>query len=324
MLPKKKNHPKVKAELHPRNKHRKRYDFKQLIESYPDLSPFVKPNKYRDDSIDFFDAEAVRTLNQALLKHHYAIDHWNIPKGYLCPPIPGRADYLHHVADLLGGKPLQFSKKKIPMGSRIQCLDIGIGASCIYPIIGNREYGWSFIGTDTDRIALESAHEIISLNPSFTGQIELRFQRNPSDIFWGVLQEDEPIDVSICNPPFHASLEAAQAGTLRKLKNLKGKKIHKPVLNFGGQSNELWYEGGERTFVTNMIFQSRQFAASCFWFTTLISKESNLSHVYRALKKAKAVTVRTIQMGQGNKKSRIVAWTFLTSKQQKIWAEARF
>lgn len=324
MLNKKKTPPTVKSELHPRNKHRTRYNFDQLIESCPDLAAFVKPNKYQNNSIDFFNADAVRMLNTALLKHHYGIEHWNIPKGYLCPPIPSRVDYLHYVADLLSGKSAKSKKRKIPKGTKVKCLDIGVGASCIYPLIGNKVYGWSFIGTDTDRTAIASAHKIIAHNPSLKGQIELRLQTNPKEIFFGVLEKEEYVDLSICNPPFHASFAEAQAGTLRKLKNLKGQKVQKATLNFGGQSNELWCEGGERAFVTNMIFQSRHFATNCLWFTTLVSKESNLPPIYRALKKAKAVTVQTIPMGQGNKKSRIVAWTFLTSKQQKAWREMRW
>ena len=92
---------KEKIELHPRNKHRERYDFQQLINTCPELAPFVKLNNYNDESIDFFNPNAVKMLNKALLKQHYGINNWEIPEGYLCPPIPSRADYLHYIADLL-------------------------------------------------------------------------------------------------------------------------------------------------------------------------------------------------------------------------------
>ncbi|OFZ07081.1 MAG: hypothetical protein A2338_09595 [Bacteroidetes bacterium RIFOXYB12_FULL_41_6] len=59
-------------------------------------------------------------------------------------------------------------------------------------------------------------------------------------------------------------------------------------------------------------------------FSTLISKESNLRAVYGALKQAEVIEVHTIEMGQGNKTSRIVAWTFLTPKQQNVWMESRW
>jgi 23S rRNA (adenine1618-N6)-methyltransferase len=320
MLHKKKEHPTEKTRLHPRNRHRERYDFKQLIGSCPELAQFVTMNIYHDESIDFFNPEAVKMLNKALLKHYYDIDYWDIPQNYLCPPIPGRADYIHHVADLLCSK----NYGKIPTGSTIKCLDIGVGANCVYPIIGIKEYGWSFTGSDIDPVAIESASKIIESNPVLKGKIELRLQPQPNDIYFGIIQKDELFDVSVCNPPFHASIVEAQTGTIRKLSNLKRKKITAPVLNFGGQNSELWCKGGEEKFARDMIRQSKLFPESCFWYSTSISKQSHLISIYEALKKAEAVEVKTIPMGQGNKSSRIVAWTYLTKEQQKNWAGTRW
>lgn len=317
---KKKIHPKVKARLHPRNKHRERYDFKLLIDSCPELTQFVKMNIYEDESIDFSDPVAVKMLNKSLLKHYYDIDEWNIPQDYLCPPIPGRADYIHHIADLLR----TYNYGKIPTGNKIKALDIGVGANCVYPIIGNKEYGWSFIGSDIDPVAIENGNRIIELNSKLKVFIDLRLQNNPKDCFYGIIQKDELVDITFCNPPFHASLAEAQAGTLRKLSNLTHEKISKPVLNFGGKNNELWCEGGEEKFVREMIRESKKFDISCFWFSTLISKQSNLKSAYKALEKAEAIEVKTIPMGQGNKTSRILAWTFLSKKQQNKWRNTRW
>ena len=319
MLPKKKEHPKEKSSLHPRNKHRERYNFKELISSCPELAPFVCLNKYNDESIDFSKAEAVLLLNKALLKHFYGIEHWNIPSGYLCPPIPGRADYIHYIADLLAS----CNHGIISTGNQVKCLDIGVGASCIYPIIGNKEYGWSFVGSDIEPNAIKSASEIIEINASLKGNIELRLQPNSIDIFRGIIHNDEHFDLTICNPPFHSSFEEAQLGSLRKLSNLNHKLITKPTLNFGGQNNELWCDGGEEKFVQKMISQSKQISSSCFWFSTLISKQSHLKSVYIALQTAEAIEIKTIPMCQGNKTSRIVAWTYLTQEQQKKWIKSR-
>lgn len=320
MAGKKKEYPKVKPGLHPRNRHRARYDFPQLVASCPELAPFVQVNTYNDESIDFFDPEAVKMLNRALLKHHYGIGEWEIPEDYLCPPIPGRADYLHHAADLLTAN----NGGQVPRGAHIRVLDIGTGANCIYPMIGTREYGWSFVGTDIDPVALASAARIIERNPVLTGAIELREQTDPQGIFTSIIQPEERFDLSVCNPPFHASREDARAGTLRKLSNLKRKNIARPVLNFGGQQRELWCEGGEVKFVGDMIEQSRQFATACCWFSTLIARQSHLKGVYEALQAAQATAVKTLPMGQGNKSSRIVAWTFLSPAQQAAWSKARW
>jgi 23S rRNA (adenine1618-N6)-methyltransferase len=317
---KKIKHPKVKLKLHSKNKHRERYNFDELIAVCPELKPFVITNEFEDDTIDFFNPDAVKMLNRALLKQYYDIEFWDIPTGYLCPPIPGRADYIHHIASHLK----TYNKDVSLTGPKIKCLDIGVGANCVYPIIGVKEYGWHFVGSDIDPIAIHSANQIINLNPVLSGKVEVRLQTQSKSYFDGIVQKDELFDLTICNPPFHESAEEALEATSRKLKNLKGKNFDKLVLNFGGKSNELWYTGGERKFVLNMIFKSKQFAHSCFLFSTLVSKQSNLKAVYEALEKLEAIDVKTIQMGQGHKVSRIVTWTFLSPDQQRAWRNKRW
>lgn len=308
-----------KKRLHPRNRNRDSYDLDALVNAVPALADYIQPNKHGADSIDFANPVAVRLLNQALLKHYYGIEHWAFPAENLCPPIPGRADYLHHVADLLSRS--QFGK--IPRGAHITCLDIGVGANCIYPIIGVTEYGWSFIGADIDSRSLASARQIVATNPSLAGKVECRLQENPRAILPGVINEAERIDVSICNPPFHASAEAARQGTRRKIKNLSGKKVKMPTRNFSGIHDELICEGGEHRFIHTLIDESKAFAKSCFWFSTLVSKKSNLKGIYRSLEQRTAERVETIPLGTGNKSSRIVAWTFLSKAEQKEWVASR-
>ncbi len=320
MVEDKKDKTQKKTILHPRNKHRDRYDFKLLIGSCPELAKYVKTNAYGDESIDFANPKAVKWLNKSLLKQYYSIEYWDVPSGYLCPPIPGRADYIHHIAELIG----KSNGGKTPVGNKIKIMDIGVGVSCIYPIIGNKEYGWSFIGTDIDQAALESAKKIITNNAFLKKNIELRFQENPNDVFHGVMERTEAIDIAICNPPFHSSMEEAQKGTLRKISSLTHKKATTAVLNFGGQSNELWCEGGEERFIRNMIRQSKQFSANCFWFSTLVAKQIHVAPLLEALKTAGALDVKTIQMEQGTKISRIIAWTFLSQTQQKKWKETKW
>ena len=304
---------KIKKELHPRNKFREAYDYRALIGSFPELAPFVIKNKYQVESIDFFDPKAVLLLNKALLKHHYQIDHWDIPKDYLCPPIPGRSDYIHIIADLLA------SDNSIPKGSSIRGLDIGVGSACIYPIIGSREYDWSFVASDIDSRSIESSRTIVNANPLLAGKIELRIQSNSKDIFKGIIQENEFFDFTMCNPPFHRSKEEARSSAKRKIEHLSKKKGAEIILNFGGKSNELWYEGGERAFLNEMINQSKQFANAVYYFSSIVSQEANLKTIYKLLKLVKAHTVKTIPMNTGNKKSRVVAWTFKNKEEQKEW-----
>lgn len=292
----------TKTGLHPRNRHQGRYDFDLLVRSSPELGPFVTKNRYGDWSVDFADPRAVQALNRALLAQFYGIKKWEIPTGYLCPPIPGRADYIHHIADLVG------------RGPGLRVLDIGVGANCIYPIIGHCEYGWSFVGVDIDAKAIASAQAIVDSNTVLKGAIELRLQPNSAHVLSGVVTAGEKFDLVICNPPFHGSaVEATQAST-RKRRGLGRETAENrsqlPVSNFGGQGREIWCPGGEAAFVRRMVDESVELGGRIRWFSTLVSKEANLVGIHAALERVRAFDTRVIAMGQGQKFSRIVAWTF--------------
>lgn len=304
-----------KTNLHPRNLDRFGYDFDQLIQITPELEPFVSINEHGIKTIDFSNPEAVKSLNKALLALHFNIQNWDIPTNYLCPPIPGRADYIHSIADLLAST----NNGIIPEGETVQGLDIGIGANCIYPIIGNSTYGWSFVGTDIDEKAIQNCKKIIKDNPSLMDAISLQLQTESRFIFKNIITPEDKFAFTICNPPFHNSKEEATKSSIRKINNLENTRTKNPVLNFGGQNAELWCEGGEIGFVTQMIYESAKYPMQCLWFTTLVSKKENLSSIYKTLNKVSAVDVKTIDMAQGQKTSRIVAWTFLSEAQQKAW-----
>lgn len=312
--------PAGKDQLHPRSRHRDRYDFAQLVRGSPALAAFVRVNEQAEAALDFADPAAVKALNQALLRHFYGVAHWDIPAGYLCPPIPGRADYVHYLADLLASSNLGI----IPKGRAVRVLDIGVGANCIYPIIGHREYGWRFVGADTDAVALRAARQLVAANPGLAGTIDCRPQPDPAHVLVGIINPGEVFDATICNPPFHASAAEAAASTQRKVANLGHTRRPTPLRNFGGQSNELWYPGGEEEFVRRLVAESRQFAHCCYWFTTLISKKMTLPSIYYFLRQAEAVEVRTVEMAQGQKKSRFVAWTFLSEEEQETWRATRW
>ncbi|MBI3565582.1 MAG: 23S rRNA (adenine(1618)-N(6))-methyltransferase RlmF [Elusimicrobia bacterium] len=290
----------LKPGPHPRNRHKGRYDLAALTRAFPALAPFVATNRFGVETIDFAEPAAVKALNRALLKSWYGID-WDIPNGFLCPPIPGRADYLHHLADLLGGK---------ARGESVRVLDVGVGANCVYPVVGRCEYGWSFVGSDIDSASLDAARRTVGANPSLKGGVELRLQASADKVFDGVIRPGDRFDACVCNPPFHASLADARAGSLRKERGLGRSSGPDPALNFGGRPSELVTEGGEAGFARRMAAESARFAAEVRWFTLLVSRESNLPAIRAALTKAGAAEVRVVAMGQGNKASRLVAWTF--------------
>ncbi len=327
----------ISKTLHPRNKHNQGYDFEELISECPKLSHFVKPNPYGNLSIDFSDPQAVKTLNAAILKTDYQIEHWDIPQGFLCPPVPGRVDYLHYIADLLS------DKGKVPKGQKVIALDIGTGANGIYPLLGIQSYGWQFVASDIDPISIANVASIADKNQAIKRKISLRQQHNPNHIFSGIIAENERFDITLCNPPFHRSLEEASQGSAKKNANLAANRAKKGTakgaasgtlttkkpdnavsgLNFGGQKAELWCEGGEQQFLANMITESQQFASQCLWFSSLVSKSENLKPCYALLEKLSADSVKTIEMQQGNKITRVLAWSFLTKAQRLQWAKFR-
>ena len=168
-----------------------------------------------------------------------------------------------------------------------------------------------FVGSDIDPVSIENARKIVTCNPVLAHKIDLRLQKDNRRIFDGIIAPDEYFDVTICNPPFHSSKEEAEEGTLRKLSSLKGEKVKKNKLNFGGNANELWCEGGELHFLLNMISESRKYRKNCGWFTSLVSKEKNLDKLYAKLKAVHVSEYKIIRMCQGTKNSRILAWRFL-------------
>jgi 23S rRNA (adenine1618-N6)-methyltransferase len=302
--------------LHPRNIHNDKYNFDQLTLAYPKLATFVSKNQYGDLSINFSDGNAVLALNQALLLHHYKVTDWTIPKGHLCPAIPGRADYLHHIADLLG----ESTEAGPAVGTKIKGLDIGTGTSCIYPILGNSIYGWKFVGSDISTHAINHAKSILNANKALKKNIKVRFQKSADNIFINIIKPDEKFDFTMCNPPFFASLSEANHASDRKVKNLninKEKKGHAPIKikndghsNFGGKKAELWCPGGELEFTKKMIQESVKVKTQCRWFTTLVSKSEYLKDFQHQLKNLKCAEVRTIKMHLGQKISHILIWRF--------------
>jgi len=300
--------------LHPRNKHNNKYDLEQLSEKSNTLKSHLISKSNNELSVNFKNPKAVLALNTAILKTYYGLHYWEIPENHLCPPIPSRADYIHYIADLLTIS----NGSEIPKGKNTTILDLGVGANCIYPILGNHEYGWQFIGSDISTVSIASAEKIITNNTHLRSAINLRLQKDKNHFFKGILTNHEKIQATICNPPFHASAEEAEAATYRKNKNLHGQNDGKQ-LNFGGQHNELWCKGGELLFLKKMIEESLHFKNQVLWFTSLISKKENIRPLKVALKKVNAEHFQVIPMEQGNKISRILCWTFCSKPQHKKW-----
>ncbi|SOU87802.1 23S rRNA (adenine(1618)-N(6))-methyltransferase RlmF [Tenacibaculum dicentrarchi] len=281
-----------KKGLHENNKHKNGYDFKFLKEKYPQISAFVI-EKFDKETIDFSDPVAVKEFNKALLFAYYNIKDWNFPDENLCPPIPGRVDYIHHLADLIADE------------KEVNVLDIGTGASCVYPLLGTSVYNWNFVATDIDLDSLDYSQDIIDDN-NLDAKIKLRQQFDELNVLKGITEEEDAFTLTMCNPPFYKSEEEARGANRRKSRNLG----NNTVRNFAGNSNELWYLGGEKAFLHTYLYESSLQPELSKWFTSLVSKKENVKSLQDSAKKLKVKEFKVIPMSQGNKVTRIVCWRF--------------
>lgn len=305
-------------QFHERNIHSGQYDLDELVRILPEIKEYIIQTPSGRDSLDFSDSKAVLLLNKALLKKYYNVDNWMIPEGYLCPPVPGRADYIHYASDLLG----EINRGEVPRGKGVNALDIGTGANCIYPIIGSQAYGWKFTATEIDPLSLKVARLIVQSNGSLSKHVKILQQKQKQFILKNMIGEKDRFDLTVCNPPFHSSKNEAVEANVRKWKNLRKEGEDKtPHRNFGGMENELWYPGGETAFISKMIKESSDYGSQVCWFTSLVSKKENLKFLKDQLKLFKVQEQRVIEMSQGQKQSRLIAWTFLSPTDRSIWSE---
>ncbi|NJB84093.1 23S rRNA (adenine(1618)-N(6))-methyltransferase RlmF [Wenyingzhuangia aestuarii] len=300
----------IRNKIHSRNKNKDRYDLSALVAVNPALSDYIKPNIKGEDTIDFTNPVAIKTLNQALLQYYYSIQDWSFSDEFICPAIPNKADYIHHMADLL----MESNFGNLPIGNKITCYDIGMGATCIYPIIGVTEYDWNFIGSDIDETSIISAQAITSKNEVLKNKVACRLQGNPKDFYYGIIDKEEKVDLSICHPPLYDSIEEAQKGVQKKNAPYSASEI----------GSEIIYEGGETGFLQKLVKESKKFSENCFWFSALVSKQSNQKGMVDFLQELGATQTKVIPMGMGNKSSQIIAWTFLSKEAQTAWKKTRW
>lgn len=281
--------------MHPDNPYAKGYQFEALEQIVPELKAYRHVTPSGKFSLNFAHPEVVFLLNKALLKRDYDITHWDLPQGYLCPAVPGRLDYLLYLNDFMNKK------------ETIQVFDLGFGSSCIYGILAERHFGWNVTGSDIDEITYDNALNIVHKNGLF---LNLRLQPNRTSYFKQVIKQDDYFDISICNPPFFESMEQAFTKGSRKWKLVGKDRYNTKTLNFGGKKNELTAPEGEKGFIIGMMSESVQFKNQVGLFTTLISNQSTVEVAKNTLEQIGASEVHLIEMNQGQKKSRFIAWKF--------------
>lgn len=338
----------------PRNSFQGTYDMDRLVSCYLTLSSHVIKGPTGRPTVNWADPTAVRALNTALLVADYNVNpsySYILPNDALVPPIPGRADYVHHIADLLH-KCISNHDAEIPKGSGVIGFDIGTGASCIYSTIATSVYGWRMIASDINITPIESARRIVKAN-GHDDFIDIRHQKSDTSIFDGILEEqDERIDFCMCNPPFYYNREEFLAENARKLKGLaksrgrgqlkvkdlnkvankKGDQVMASSNNFGGLESEIICKGGEVRFVKRIFNESKMYWNKCLWFTTLVSRNDNLKKIKSNMKKKRrrirkgdreVKMIDQIPIGAGKKRSNILLCTFMDEDERRDWARRR-
>ena len=289
--------------LHPRNKFNQEYDFIPLIKRVPELKKQLIKTPDDRTSLDFRDPKSVFLLNKALLESAYDLRGWEILENSLCPSIPGRLNYIHYLADLFKGRP----------GKPVRVLDVGTGSSVIYPLLGAKEYGWHFVGSEVHKPSIQQAKNILAKNQEFRQTIELREQKNPDLILKGIIHAGEYFDAIMCNPPFYKSREDYE-----KTVTKKNSKLHQTSedlsTNFKGLDNELWVSGGEKKFISQLIYESIELKDQIGICTTLVSNKENIKPLRAILEYHKIQDIKVTTMQQGNKISRILSWKLSASK----------
>lgn len=279
--------------MHPDNPYRGPHDLSALGELEPRLKEHFITTPDGRLSLDFTDQQAVYLLNRTLLLRDFGLTYWDVPDQSLTPPVPGRLDYLLAINDLL------------PETKHV--LDIGTGASLIYPILGVTTFGWSFTATDVSVQSLKVAGALVQFNPVLK-HVELRLQPDSRRILHGIIGKGDRFDVTICNPPFFASAAEARSAGAKKWAKLGREGVD--GLSFGGTATELFTPGGEVKFLHTLIGESAAFADRVRWFTTLVSKKGYLRAARKQLERVGVAEVRELPLSQGNKQSRILAWRY--------------
>ncbi|KAG0646343.1 U6 small nuclear RNA (adenine-(43)-N(6))-methyltransferase [Hyphodiscus hymeniophilus] len=276
-----------------KNPYEEDIDFAQLALQDADFAKVLKAN----GQLDFSNPESVKELTKALLKKDFELQ-LELPDDRLCPPVyPAPSPSL-----LLDTTSQAFSDNFEPE-RQVLGLDIGTGASCIYPLLGcSQRPKWRFAGTDIDDKSLRFARQNIQIN-GLKNRIKL-YQSKPDG---PLLPLDslgfENIDFSMCNPPFYES----QAEMLTSAAS----KQRPPFTACTGSESEMVTPGGEVAFVSRMIEESIVLQDRVQWYSSMLGKFSSLGTIVEILREKGVSNYAVTEFVQGSKTRRWgLAWSF--------------
>ncbi|KAK5634051.1 hypothetical protein RRF57_009765 [Xylaria bambusicola] len=303
--PGQRDEPRVRSENYFRNLYSTEPDFCRLGSKYPEFGNLLRNGAH----LDFTDPAAVVQLTKTLLKEDFGLE-INLPANRLCPPVPNRHSYILWLKDLLDSTSSAYSQQYEPE-RQVTGLDIGTGASLIYPLLGCAQRPtWNFIATDIDAESLRSARENARIN-NLEARIRI-IDRVTSDTLIPDLSTG-PIDFVMVNPPFYASDT--------ELRELAAKKSRPPHSACTGAPVEMVCDGGEVRFVERLLNESLTLRDRVQWYTAMLGKRSSIEVLIDVLKKNGINNFAVTTFIQGSKTRRWgLAWSFLTRRPSPVVA----
>ncbi|KAM4044079.1 RNA N(6)-adenosine-methyltransferase METTL16 isoform 1-T2 [Anomaloglossus baeobatrachus] len=283
--------------MHPRNRYKdKPPDFAYLASKYPEFKQHVNVSLAGKAGLNFKDPEAVRELTCTLLKEDFGLT-IDIPLERLIPTVPLRLNYIHWVEDLIN---FHGSDKTTARHG----IDIGTGASCIYPLLGATLNGWYFLATEVDDICYNYAKKNVEQN--HLADLIKVVKVPQKTLLMDALKEESGIiyDFCMCNPPFFANQMEAQGVNSRNPRRPPPSSV-----NTGGIT-EIMAEGGELEFVKRIIHDSLQLKKRLRWYSCMLGKKCSLAPLKEELRIQGVPKVAHTEFYQGRTMRWALAWSF--------------
>lgn len=288
--------PNFNAFMHRRNIFRKEPDFKKLACDYQELKKFMTIGSKNKLKFDFKNPEALRALTCALL-HRYFQKRITLPPDRMIPAVPQRLNYICWIEDLVKLIEAQTSDLNV-MG-----IDIGTGASCIFPILScHRNPTWSFIGVEADAKSFSVALENVQKNfmDERIRMIKISTEDTLNDI---LCLSTYPVTFIMCNPPFFEE----EYGVTLELNSGRPKSSANT-----SDKVESVTSGGEIAFVGHMLEQSRHLKEEVTIYTSMLGRKQSLTHFKQTLSSLNEdnLSWTWAELCQGKTIRYAIAWSF--------------
>lgn len=286
--------------MHPRNIYKTPPNFKELALQFPEFRKHIKLDISGKVTFDFKDPDSLRALCKTLLKKDFNLD-VEIPKTKLVPTIPLRLNYILWIEDLL---------EFLHRSQGIKGIDIGTGASCIYPLLAAKKNGWHMLATEADQDSFQYAQTNVKKN-NLQDLITVTHVTDDSLLTGHIQNED--YDFCMCNPPFFASTQE-----LHPFFKSRNPNRPRPKNAFVANVNEVVAKGGEVEFINKIIKESQVLKTRIKLYTTMVGQKSDLPALKKLLRDAGVHSFKEAEFCQGNTTRWGLAWTYIDCDLRKM------